>query len=443
MKLLKKSLTLLLLAALLLCLTGCRLTAEKLEEKMAEATSKKPPTQIVLDASLDITMEQGGTTTTTPVAVSLGAIMPKDAALPYMEIDVLMGEQTAQAIRFYPTADGAEAYLYLQSTNAWAKVDPSQLEDVEIPVPGQTSSAPDLGEPVLDPNSATIGDKMLHMLTYQFSGEQLIPYLSLVPEDMAWLTLSDDDSALAALTNEDSATLALDELDLSSLSVTADVYAEKETYLLRYAEMTISGMDSMISELINQILGADAAGSFPFTVGDLVISIALEYDQKELPAVPEEAPIKAAQTTFNPDMGDGTYVVQEMGAAVRITCPEKWTPTVTSYAEVRLLRNDSKKLAVFTALTDVDSAHLSDYVSKDVLTSLNDQGLNCTSGSDGQLNGYETYWIRQSSGVLHCFAWKQIGDQSYLFVELADATDTYDSHALLKPILKLVSDYQL
>ena len=299
---------------------------------------------------------------------------------------------------------------------------------------GASPDAPDLGEATLEPNAATMDDKTLHALVYQFSGEQLRPYLNLIPDDTAGLPIGDN-AAIAALSPE--------ELDLSKLNVVGKVYAEKETYLLRYIEMRISGIDSIMADIIGKTLGQDAQTALPAEIRDLTADVYLGYGPQELPALPEEAPIKAAQAAFNPDMGDGTYVVQEMGAAVRITCPKDWTAAVSSYAEMKMLRNDGRKLVQFNALTGTDSDLIRTYLMQDVLSSLKEQSNTCTDGSDGPLNGYETYWIRQSNGLMRCFAWKPIGSQTYLFIEIADATANYRSHSVLSPVLELIADYQL
>lgn len=129
----------------------------------------------------------------------------------------------------------------------------------------------------------------------------------------------------------------------------------------------------------------------------------------------------ANQTSFNPDMGDGTYVIQESGDATKITPPDGWKAVDMGYDTVTLQKDDKKSSVVFTMHTNVESGlQFRNYVERgDVLTLLQ-EGNYGSHGSSELKSDYSGMWVKAADGTNYYYAWTATGERCFLFVKMTD-----------------------
>lgn len=188
-------------------------------------------------------------------------------------------------------------------------------------------------------------------------------------------------------------------------------------------DMTIEGMDEMMDAVLADMLGANESGiELDMNVGAIhAVYENMSYDSVDVPAVPEEGLMIANQASFNPDMGDGTYVIQESGDAMKITPPDGWKAVDMGYDTVTLQKDDKKSSVVFTMHTNVESGlQFRNYVERgDVLTLLQ-EGNYGSHGSSELKSDYSGMWVKAADGTNYYYAWTATGERCFLFVKMTD-----------------------
>ena len=82
----------------------------------------------------------------------------------------------------------------------------------------------------------------------------------------------------------------MEDLDMSSLAVPTTYYVDAETYLIVGMEMSIEGMDEMLSDMMEELMAAEGEEySMSFKLGKCnMIYSNISYDPVEIPELPEE-----------------------------------------------------------------------------------------------------------------------------------------------------------
>lgn len=232
------------------------------------------------------------------------------------------------------------------------------------------------------------------------------------------------------------------EQDLSAICAPTILYIDSESFLPVRIEIDLQGMDSLLDEILGEDFaslpeGMDWNISIPkFTM----IFSDIGYEPVEVPQLPQEAVDYVTQSGADPDLGDGTYVIQESGDAVRITCPQDWYTEVWDYSTIQLHNEYYTQYATYTMLTDMTREDLREYIRINFIPELISAGY-YTSREDGPTIGdYETIWVKDDEVNVYC-AYKQVGS-SWLLVTVYDFTLT-DYTEILTPLLDAVSDYRL
>jgi len=166
----------------------------------------------------------------------------------------------------------------------------------------------------------------------------------------------------------------------------------------------------------------------------------LQFDGTEVPKVSEEGRMLATQNSFNPDMGDGSYVIQESGDAVRITAAEDWTVTDMGYWYVYFVNTNDTLAVNAEMVTDTSPDEVISLLELNVLPQLKATDYYRTSKVGPDVGEYSTYYV--NFGGMHMYyAWKAVGD-GLLLMTVIDARNANPNTALT-PIFDRIETYQL
>lgn len=191
-----------------------------------------------------------------------------------------------------------------------------------------------------------------------------------------------------------------------------------------------------MSELMKTI--ADSADAdMEISIGNVrAVASDMRYDPVEVPTVPEAAVQKLEQVNFDPDQGDGTYIIQESGNASKFVCPQDWSVTETLYDGLFLEHSNGRMAASCTIYVDVDGTTFSTYVTESEVQTYTQQNMYKSHGTGTAINGFETMWV-QCEGMNMYYAWAPMGD-AWLFVQLMD----YAGQSLETALTPLLDNFQ-
>lgn len=430
-----------------LLLTGCGtpepteppteppMTAERLVQEMLTATAANPITTSTVDMEMGITVSAKGVTMEMGMDMTSVNMTSLEPYAGYAELTMTMdilGEQTTQITRQYMMEQDGDvvSYMNVDGTNTWDKVvldmDMDQLMQESQDYQYLTQSADALH---LDEVTQQLDDQEVYVLRIDLQGPQMQEAL----QSMGTLQDLLVDTGM--------------EFDFSALTVPTVYYIDAQTYLPVRMEMDIQGMGEMMTGMIGSLLGDTAAGMEIEIPTFKAVYREIGYGPAEIPAVPAEGRLKADQASFNPDQGDGTYIIQESGSAVKITCPEGWTATEMGYDNLTLEKDDGTQMVTYNMWTGISGGFA--FVSKiergDIIGQM-EEGLygshgNTTLELDG--NSYGALWVKCNDGSRINYAWDQIGaETNYLLVKTVDKTGSAMEDSLAG-VLSYVEEYQL
>lgn len=412
------------------------MTAERLVQKLVAAADGKQITQAETSMELDYSVSADGVTM--EVAMDLAMNM-KTSAEPYgsysdvtMTMDI-MGEQTVETYQQYVLEEDGTviSYTHTDSTDSWEKLDMGTLgEEMKAQSADYQYIAELAPEAMtLAENTQVINGREAYVLSCTLTGEQM-----------------QKSADSFASVQEMLAGLGLGELDYTGLTALTTYYIDAETCLPVQMEMEIQGMDNMMSGMMDSLLGEEASDV------EMEVEIPtcrmvyqnMSYDPVEIPAVPEEGLIMANQASFNPDQGDGTYIIQESGSAVKITCPEGWSVTDMDYNYLVMEADNGQRSATYIMYGNIDGGYVFvPFIERNEVIALDNYGShgNTTMELDG--NSYGALWVECTDGSDVNFAWDQMGDSTnYLYVKTVDKTGSSMEDSLAT-VLENVEEYQL
>ena len=411
------------------------MTAERLVQEVMTATDEKPMTSGTVDMEMAVTIAAEGVTMEMGMNMTCVTMTSLEPYAGYAEMTMTMdmlGEQTTQTTRQYQMEqDGSiVSYMNVDGTNTWDKIvldmDMDQLvqESQNYNYLTQTVDALQLDE-----STQLLDGQEVYVLRIDLQGAQMQEAL----QSMGMLQELLADTGM--------------EFDFSALTVPTVYYIDAGTYLPVRMEMDIQGMGEMMSGMLGSMIGEETAGMQVDIPSFKASYSKMTYDPVEIPTVPAEGKLKADQASFNPDQGDGTYIIQESGSAVRITCPEGWTATEMGYDNLTLEKDDGTQTVTYNMWTGVSGgfAFVSMIERGDIVGQM-EEGLygshgNTTLELDG--NSYGALWVKCSDGSRINYAWDQIGAQTnYLLVKTVDKTGSSMEDSLAG-VLSYVEEYQL
>ena len=403
-------------------------TAETLAQKVAEVTRGKALTQIKTVMEMDVTMSAQDTSMTMLMDMVSQAKMSADPYLTYMETESFIemdGQQMSEATQSYIQLvdDQLVTYTHLNSTDEWT------WEEVAV--------TPELLEAQTD-EYGWLENKAAEELTLEDGTQALDGHTVYVLH----CTLTGDEMMEAAGAGgingleEALAVGGVEAGDFSVLTMPTTIYIDAETYLPLKREMEILGM----SELMNS-LAASANADMQMTINAVkVVASGMSYEPVEVPTVPAEVTLKKEQENFEPDQGNGVYIIQESGSAAKFTTPGDWSVTEATYDNLFLEHANGRMAASCTIYTDVDGATFSAYVNEDEVQTYTQQSMYESHGTGAAINGFETMWIK-CDGVNMYYAWAPMGD-AWLFIQMMDYADQ-SLETALTPLLNGFQSYQL
>lgn len=399
---------------LALVLTGCGMNAEKLADEMIAAMEGKQLTQATATMTMEMNMEAEGESMDMKMDMAMDIKASSEPYASYMDMKTTVdvaGQQTEETTQAYSLEeDGALVnYVHTDSTDKWEKQDLGMsLEDmtaqtVNLDWMKEKAAAEEI---TLEEETQTVGDTEVYVMNCTLEGAELEAALG----GMSGVTDVLSQAGMEAA-------------DFGALNIPTTYYVDKETFLPVKMDMTIEGMDEMMDAVLADMLGANESGiEFDMNVGAIhAVYENMSYDPVEVPTVPEEGLMIANQASFNPDMGDGTYVIQESGDVMKITPPDGWKAIDMGYDTVTLQKDDKKSSVVFTMHTNVETGlAFRNYVERgDVLTLLQ-EGNYDSHGSSELKSDYSGMWLKAADGTNYYYAWTGTGERCFLFVKMTD-----------------------
>ncbi len=422
MKHTKKILFLLLTAALMLMLTGCKLTPEKAIDKMNAALAQSQPTKASVQMSAEFSAESDGTASSMKMSAVADMLFAADPLQFYADFTLEMDGVSAPMKLYGLMEDNTPVfYIYDETSDLWSK---SPLETA-VTLPDATATAnffPDpslveLTEDVTLPNGTTA-----HRLTCTVDGS--------MAEGV--------DEVLAALGD----VMDVSKLDMSSLRIPMNLYLDTETFLPMQMDVSLEGFDAFVQSVLGAMMGNTT--DFKFEIKDLSFEVtSFGYGEQRIPKLPEEAPLYIEIQSHVVDQGDGTYVIRSPYDAVQVTCPDGWYVDSYDYYCITLVRNDGYRAISFFTQEKASVKDSGLYAVNNVIEELRQLGLYDSDGRNEVSGDYELAWVRQSNGIFNVYGWQHLSDQTLLFVEILDGTASYRAGDLFPFAADIVKNFDL
>lgn len=482
MKQIKKLTMLLLILGLLLSLTGC-MNLETLLEKAEEANTDRKITEFTAYVPISGSATLGEETATFSLNVETFNCK-EDEFNEYAEIRYegeVDEKWICDRVRTYITVEDDElvSYYHYALTDVWERIASGmttadlqkyadQFQDAFSKL--NTEEFIDLTKLVLAEEKQIVCNREAYLLEYSMSGEELQKIYDSMDMESLY------DAVFAAVQAEESFALneeqqqlldkikssAMLDLNFKQLQVECKIYIDAETFETVQMEYEVLGVDGLVDGIVDSIMSfmydiLDETGveynpedvpKIAVDLDDITFVINdFGYDAVQIPEIPEKALIITAQENFNPDMGDGTYVIQEYGDAVRISVPEGWLPEPEWYYGLTLTKQDANQMAIWgMSETAVFMMYGKDYTEDDfkAMVAENEEYFKSLEiyheTTNPEVDGYTVYRLNNMRLNAY-YAWKPVGD-GWLFVEYYDVTVQPMENTFL-PMLERISDYSL
>ena len=410
------------------------MTAQKLVEEMAAAAEGRQMTRTSVTMEMEMSMESEGVAMTMAMSSTADTMVSMEPYAAYTDTTMTIdmdGQQITETSQVYMLEEEGKLvnYTHADSLDMWQKLDTGMsLDEIMVQYTGYDwmKEKPE-NELALAEGTQMVGDREVYVMNCTLTGQEM-------------------QQALNGMSNlEDMlAQSGLEALDYTALTVPTVYYIDAETYLPVQMDMTIEGMSEMMNSLMSGMLDQTEDGTdidMSIDISDVkVIYTDISYDPVEVPAVPEEGVMIAEQAGFNPDQGDGTYIIQESGAAARITCPEGWTVTDMAYDGITMQKDDSTQLGGFTMYKGVTGEDFISYVEEVDVQELIAQELYISHEAGPVIGEYETMQVK-CQGLTLYYAWGTVGD-GQIFINVADYNGL-DIESVLNPLLEIVEKWDL
>lgn len=412
------------------------MTAERLVQALTAAAEGKQMTQANAAVELDFVIATSeGVTVEMGMDLNMEAKAAMEPFASYNQVTMTLdnaGEQTVETYQEYSLEEEGilVKYVHTDSTDSWEKM---ELETLTAQNSGyQYLKEVEPAALTLAESTQSLGGREVYVLSCTITGEQMHKAMDSFGGMKDMLALQ-----------------GIGDVDFTALTIPTTYYIDAATYLPVQLEMEFQGMGEMMSSLAGSMLGVEAGDTeMEIEIPTCrVVYSGVGYDPVEIPAVPEVGLIVANQSSFNPDQGDGTYIIQESGSAVKITCPEGWTATEMAYNYVTLEADSGKQSVTYQMYGGVNGGYA--FVSFIERNDVQDLLLNDNYGSHGNTTlelgdqSYGAVWVKCSDGTRLNYAWDCIGGgTNYLFVKTTDKTKR-SMEASLETVLVNVEECQL
>ena len=440
----RKAAGLALVLAMVLALPGCgAMTPEKLAAKVKQAVEENPYSQ----AEMEMIMETSVADPTTGIEMDVGLQLNGQMRVSYepdtlyekVELTIeMMGLRMPTEVEIYilPEGDKTVSYTNIAGSWLWSEVDPST----------QASDSISIAIWDLPPEQLAINEEVTELegapaacLTGQVTGEEIANAVGFLFNSMGGSGQLDDGMLIGGDQDE------LDDIDWEKVSAQVTTYVDPETYLPLREEITFSGLEDALSDM----LGGEEVS---FSLEKMEMSVDYtSYEPVDPCVLPEGAKAAADQSQRlmdgDPDNGDGTFTIQESGYYVDVTAPEGYELDMTNYDEVDFYSEELDRLVCYQMWRTSDSNDLFfwDMVSEEETLYTGDSTGSSriefevipTENYRFCLDGY-TYQGEYAGK--NYYAWVNLDDQFYnwVLVRIYDGGSTMDSSITREELVELL-----
>jgi len=252
-----------------------------LVKAMADACQDKIMTKSTMDMELQMSIVLEGFAIDMDMAMTGDTYASEEPYMSYSDLVLnmtAMGENIVENTKSYTVVEDGKlvTYTYTDSIGQWAKED-TGMDAVSMKEQQMVSYEFLLNKAesdfVLDSEIYNMNGREAYKLSFTLTGEEL----------------QNSINGMAGM--EDlMAEAGMEDLDMSSLAVPTTYYVDAETYLIVGMEMSIEGMDEMLSDMMEELMAAEGEEySMSFKLGKCnMIYSNISYDPVEIPELPEE-----------------------------------------------------------------------------------------------------------------------------------------------------------
>ncbi|MBQ3010039.1 MAG: hypothetical protein IJD81_02480 [Oscillospiraceae bacterium] len=462
MKIRTSVISLLCTAALLLSCSGCSALSSYFIEsredvllRMSQYTDGRTPTAAAAEVNLSMTSHAGDSATDISVSLKSHILLASDTDS-YADGEfsyTVNGKTVSDSAQVYNFAENGALHTFTYAANAdrWFRTDSSLPEQPPkpTPTPAPTPTEGESTEPqmtipepyeflLLEEGTQTLGDTEVYVLTGTVDGESCV---SLLQDAL----LSDALTARlrsAAPKGSDLSAIDLKQLDFSAITADVVLYVSKETCAPMQMELTLSGLNLLITDLMGMLP--------PQAIAFLGTSLSIEpvritltditFEPVTMPALPEEARVLSMQESFDPNRGDGTYVLQQLGDCVMITPQSGWTVSELGYCFAGFHNPDRTRSAFYELYRNTSPEDFIASVEQGMIPAMEAHELTVTTAAGDPIGDYQTYSIKGDAVNVY-LAYRTVGN-SLLGIYAEDSSGA-NAAAVLTPILDAVSDYEI
>lgn len=441
-----------LISALCFICTGCgKMTAEKLTDKVDEALEGR--TFIGMDMDLSMDASYSMEVLSQPVSASLSmhvngrSLNNYDPLGIYTDMNTRMDFQMEmdgevqnmsmedQIQSYSVQEDGTFAvYTYSASASQWSRI------ETDLSAAESTASYADALSGFLAVPEGQQEQVVLEEETVSLNGTEAYVFkMDHISIDSDYLAILESvlPQAAGAISGD----------SLEDVTISATCYIDQETFLPLQLDYTFDNFGELFNqnpELWESFLGSsmEASGTGNITIDVPLFQASmtnLSFEPEELPVVPEEAyesiAFQEALADLEPDLGDGTYAIQYMGSAVRISTPEGMSAADTATDTLTFMDASGMNTIAYSMVPAVDLELYTDSISSMYTSMLEALGVTVQSGQDSQnvstpFGPVDGYWI--SGGGVSVYYGFAPFDGAYLAVIRSEFSGTEpDSGAAL------------
>lgn len=405
-------------------------------QKMVDACQGKIMTKSTMDMELQMSIVLEG------FAIDMDMVMTGDTYAsenPYMTYSDLvlnmnaMGQDIVETTKSYTVEENGKliTYTYTESMGQWEK------EDMDIDVATMKEqqnvsyeflSNKDVEEFELDSKLHNVNGRDAYKLSFTLTGDELQNTLN---------GMSGMEDLMAEAGMED--------LDMSALAVPAVYYVDAETYLIVGMEMSIEGMDEMISDMMEDLMAAEGeeySMSFSLDKCNMIYSN-ISYDPVEIPALPAE--VLAMQGGGSVDAeteevnAENTFTIMKDVTAVSVEKPYGWEVSDIQEDYVTFQSPDAYQAVCYNLYKVNGREAFVEYVEETEAAGVIDSGRYVSHGVGPTIGEFETMYLDCTDFDFY-YAWAPVGDV-WMLVTIADMNGV-DMETILNDMLALIVEVE-
>lgn len=252
-----------------------------LVKAMADACQGKIMTKSTMDMELQMSIVLEGFAIDMDMAMTGDTYASEEPYMSYSDLVLnmtAMGENIVENTKSYTVVEDGKlvTYTYTDSIGQWAKED-TGMDAVSMKEQQMVSYEFLLNKAesdfVLDSEIYNMNGREAYKLSFTLTGEELQNTIN----------------GMGGM-EELMAESGMEDLDMSSLAVPTTYYVDVETYLIVGMEMSIEGMDEMLSDMMEELMAAEGEEySMSFKLGKCsMVYSNISYDPVEIPELPED-----------------------------------------------------------------------------------------------------------------------------------------------------------